>query len=88
MNKKRQNESPEEKVAILKRRMVKTVPISDLSDELGLHPAVFSRWQTQFFKNGARAFTGSQDARSAMDGFHRIGGLRSGMRRKPFTRGI
>ena len=65
MSKKRKNYSPEEKVAILKRHLVEKVPISDLWDELGLHPTVFYRWQTQFFENGARAFKGSEDPRSA-----------------------
>ena len=65
MGKKRKNYSPEEKVAILKRHLVEKVPISDLCDELGLHPTVFYRWQTQFFENGARAFKGSEDPRSA-----------------------
>jgi len=65
MSKKRKNYTPEEKVAILKRHLVEEVPISDLCDELGLHPTVFYRWQTQFFENGARAFKSSEDPRSA-----------------------
>ena len=32
------------------------MPVSDLCDELGLHPTVFYRWQKQFFENGATAF--------------------------------
>jgi transposase len=31
-------------------------PISKLSDELGLQPTVFYRWQKEFFENGAAAF--------------------------------
>jgi len=30
--------------------------ISDLSDEYGLCPTVFYRWQKQFFEHGAAAF--------------------------------
>jgi len=42
MSKKRKNYSPEEKVAILKRHLVEKVHISDLCDQLGLHPLFFT----------------------------------------------
>jgi transposase-like protein len=41
MSRTRKNYTPEEKVAILKRHLVEKVPVSDLCDELGLHPTVF-----------------------------------------------
>jgi len=56
MKKQRKHYTPEEKVAILRRHLVEEVPISDLCDELGLQPAVFYRWQKEFFENGAAAF--------------------------------
>ena len=56
MSRKRNNYTPEEKVAILKRHLVEKVPVSDLCDELGLNPTVFYGWQKQFFENGAAAF--------------------------------
>jgi transposase len=65
MNRKRKNYSPQEKVAILKRHLVEKVPVSDLCDEHGLHPTVFYRWQKEFFEEGASAFNGVQDPRSA-----------------------
>ena len=45
-----------EKVAILRRHLIDSVPISDLCSEYDLQPTVFYRWQKQFFENGAAAF--------------------------------
>ena len=56
MSRTRKNYTPEEKVAILKRHLVEKVPVSDLCDELGLHPTVFYGWQRLFFENGTAAF--------------------------------
>jgi len=56
MSRKRNNYTPEEKVAILKRHLVEKVPVSDLCDELNLNPNVFYNWQKQFFEHGAAAF--------------------------------
>ena len=56
MLKKRNNYTPQEKVAILKRHLLEKVPVSDLCDQYGLHPTVFYRWQKEFFENGAAAF--------------------------------
>jgi len=65
MSKKRNNYTPQEKVAILKRHLLEKVPVSDLCDQFGLHPTVFYRWQKEFFENGANAFQGPHDGRSA-----------------------
>ena len=56
MNKRRKNYTPEEKVAILKKHFVEKVSLSDLCDKYNFQPAVFYRWQKQFFENGALAF--------------------------------
>jgi transposase-like protein len=53
MKKQRKHHTPEEKVAILRRRLLEKEPISNLCDELGLQPTVFYRWQKEFFENGA-----------------------------------
>jgi transposase-like protein len=45
-----------EKVAILRRHLIDSVPISDLCTEYDLHPTIFYRWQKQLFENGAAAF--------------------------------
>jgi transposase-like protein len=55
MKKQRKHYSPEEKVAILRRHLLEKESISKLRDELGLQPAVFYRWQKEFFENGAAA---------------------------------
>ena len=56
MEKKRRKFSGPEKVAILRRHLVEKTPVSDLCDEVGLHPNVFYQWQKKFFENGATAF--------------------------------
>src|ERR1017187_2245827 len=56
MKKQRKHYTPEEKVAVLRRHLLDTEPISKLCDELGLQPTVFYRWQKEFFENGAAAF--------------------------------
>src|SRR5687768_6607962 len=48
--------SPEEKVAIIRRHLVESVPVSDLCDELGIKPTQYYAWQKQFFENGSLAF--------------------------------
>lgn len=56
MRKARKPFTVEEKVAILSRHLQKKEPISTLSGEVGLQPAVFCRWQQESFENGAAAF--------------------------------
>ena len=58
MNKPRKHYTAEEKVAILRRHLLEQEPVSKLCDELGLQPAIFYRWQKEFFENGAAAFQG------------------------------
>jgi transposase-like protein len=56
MKKQRKHYTPEEEVAILRRRLLEQVPISELCDKQGPQPTVFYRWQKGFFQNGAAAF--------------------------------
>ena len=53
---KRKRIMAEQKVAIVRRHLVENVPVSDLCDELGVHPNQYYGWQKQFFENGAAAF--------------------------------
>ena len=53
---KRRKFSGEQKVGILKSHLVDKVPISDICDKHGIKPAMFYRWQKEFFDNGAAAF--------------------------------
>ena len=64
MLKKRNNYTPHEKVAILKRHLIEMVLVSDLYDQYGLHPTVSYRWQKELFENGANAFQRPHDGRS------------------------
>jgi transposase len=56
VKKQRKHYTAEEKVAILRRRLLEDAAVSDLCEELGLQPTVFYRWQKEFFENGAAAF--------------------------------
>jgi transposase-like protein len=56
MSNEREQHTPAEKVAILRRHLIDQVPVSTLCDEHQLHPTVFYRWLKQFFENGAAAF--------------------------------
>ncbi len=56
MKKQRKQYTAEEKVAVLRRRLLENVAVSDLCEELGLQPTVFYRWQKEFFENGSAAF--------------------------------
>ena len=56
MAKPRKHYSSEEKVSILRRRLLEGVAVSTICDELSLKPTVFYRWQKEFFENGVAAF--------------------------------
>jgi transposase-like protein len=53
---KRKQLAPEEKVAIVRRHLIENVPVSDLCDELGIHPNQYYKWQKQLFENAGYAF--------------------------------
>ena len=52
MRKPRKNDTPVEKVAILRRHLIDHVPISDLCDELQLSPTLFYLWQSSSSRTG------------------------------------
>ena len=56
MMKQRKGHTAGEKVAVSKRRRLDQVPVSAVSDELGLQPTLFCRWQKELFENAAAAF--------------------------------
>ena len=53
---KRKTYTPEEKVGHLRRHLLEKVPVSDICEELSIHPTLFYSWQRQFFEHGAAAF--------------------------------
>ena len=64
-NRKRRYFTPQEKVAVLKRHLLEKTPVSDLCDELGIVPALFYRWQKEFFENGHTAFENGRTSKAA-----------------------
>ena len=49
MHKKRAYYTADERLNILRKRLLEKVPISDLCDQYKLRPTVFFRWQKQYF---------------------------------------
>ncbi len=64
MNKTRRHFSGTEKVAILKRHLVDKVPVSDLCDQLQLHPNQIYGWLKEFFENGQAAFDNGRKSKA------------------------
>ena len=61
MRKKRACYTAEEKVNIIRKHLLKKVPIFDLCDQYKLQPTVFYRWQKQFFEHVSRTFDGVEN---------------------------
>ena len=80
MAKPRKHYSSEEKVAILRRRLLEGVAVSTLCDELSLKPTVFYRWQKEFFENGVAAF-GPRRPSGQVGEQHRIAALEQKLQR-------
>ena len=56
MRNPRENYTPVDKVAVLRRHLIERVPVSDVCDQHGISVSMFYNWQNQFFQNGAAAF--------------------------------
>lgn len=56
---KRKHYSGDEKVSILRCHLVEKVPVSDLCEHYHVSPAVFYRWQKEFFEKGGSVFQSS-----------------------------
>src|SRR5580693_2774744 len=83
MNKQRRHFADHEKVAILKRHLIDKVPVSDLCDELDLHPNQVYDWLKKFFENGHLAFANGRKARAVEDAKdHKIEQLQAKIQRK------
>lgn len=54
--KPRKQYSAQEKVAILRERLLEGKPLSEVCERHQLQPTVFYGWQKTFFENGAAAF--------------------------------
>jgi putative transposase len=83
MNKTRRYFSGPEKVAILKRRRLEKLPVSELCDELGIGPNLLYRWQKEYFDNGHAAFESDRKSKAVEDAKQReIEPLEAKLRRK------
>ncbi|MFN6400363.1 MAG: transposase [Planctomycetota bacterium] len=67
MTRSRRNFTPQEKAAIVLRHLVDKTPVSDLCDELGLHPTQFYTWQKQLTENAAVTFQTQRQSKRADD---------------------
>ncbi len=52
-------------MAIIKRRLIDEVSVSDLCDQLNLYPNQFYDWLKKFFENGHLAFANGRTGRQA-----------------------
>jgi transposase len=64
MNKQRRHVADHDKVAILKRHLIDKIPVSDLCDELDLHPNQVYDWLKRFFENGHLAFANGRKSKA------------------------
>ena len=46
----------DEKMAILRRHLVDKMAVSDVCDQVGIHPTLFYRWQKELFDRGSVVF--------------------------------
>jgi len=53
---KRKRFTPEQKVAVVRRHLIENVAVSDLCDEIGIHPNQYYNWQKQLFENASTVF--------------------------------
>ena len=70
MNKPGRHFADHEKVAILKRHLIDKVAVSDLCDELDLHPNQVCDRLKKFFENGHLAFANGRKSKALEDAQH------------------
>jgi len=57
MTKKRNQFSPNQKIAILREHLLEKVAVSDVCEKHSIQPSLFYRWQKNLFENGAPVFS-------------------------------
>ncbi len=65
MPRQRRHFTPEQKVALLRLRLLEEKPVSDICQENNLAVNLFYLWQKQFFDNGTAAFENTAKRRKA-----------------------
>jgi transposase-like protein len=78
----RRHLSGEEKVKILRLHLLEGKPVSELCEQYKINPSLLYQWQRTFFENGARAFEGSGNGRSATKLEKQVESLESRLQRK------
>jgi transposase-like protein len=62
--KKRRKFSPEEKFTIVKQVLSKAKTVSEISEEFGIHPNLYYRWQSEFFESALEGLKEKSRGRS------------------------
>lgn len=63
-NKKRRHFSPEEKFNIVKQVIGKAKTVTEISEEYGIHPNLYYRWQGEFFEAALNGFKEKSQGRT------------------------
>ena len=63
----RNNRSPEQKTAALKKHLLEKQPVSQVCEEFEVQPSVFYRWQAQLFENADKALEGKRPQSSVRE---------------------
>lgn len=61
---KRVYHSAETKVFAIKRHLINKENISDICNDLGIHPNVYHDWQSKFFSEGEQVFSSSKETKN------------------------
>ena len=62
--KKRRRFAPEEKFDIVKQVLSKAKTVSEISDEYGIHPNQYYKWQGEFFEGALSSFKEKSQGRT------------------------
>jgi transposase len=62
--KKRRRFAPEEKFEIVKQVLSKAKTVSEISDEYGIHPNQYYKWQGEFFEGALSSFKEKSQGRT------------------------
>jgi transposase len=62
--KKRRRFAPEEKFDIVKQVLSKAKSVSEISDEYGIHPNQYYKWQGEFFEGALSSFKEKSQGRT------------------------
>ena len=67
-------------MAVLREHFIDKIPVSQICDKHGISPAIFYRWQQEFFEKGSRVFEPQERISPALE--HRVKALTAKLVRK------